>query len=87
MPMLYGGCLYQMSPVDFIRKPHLWLESVSKYKCLATAAPNFAFELLLQKMTPDQIKKLRLDHLNGILCGAEPIKANIVELFLKVRRN
>jgi acyl-CoA synthetase (AMP-forming)/AMP-acid ligase II len=84
MPLLFGSCLYQMSPVDFIRNPTLWLKCVSKYHCLATAAPNFAFEVLLKKTPKEVLDTIRLDHLLGILCGAEPIKPLVIESFLKV---
>lgn len=83
-PILYGGCLYQMSPIDFIRKPPVWLKAMAKYECTACAAPNFAFELITKKMTPADMNGLDLSHVIGMLCGAEPIKPEVVAMFMKV---
>lgn len=84
-PILYGGCLYQMSPIDFIRKPQVWLKAMSQYACLACAAPNFAFELICKKMNKSEIESIDLSHVLGMLCGAEPIKPDVVAAFIKVR--
>jgi acyl-CoA synthetase (AMP-forming)/AMP-acid ligase II len=38
---LKGGTTYGFSPVDFIRRPALWLETITKYRGTASSAPNF----------------------------------------------
>jgi acyl-CoA synthetase (AMP-forming)/AMP-acid ligase II len=45
---LKGGTTYGFAPIDFIQRPALWLESISKYKANASSAPNFAYEYCLQ---------------------------------------
>lgn len=83
-PILFGVTIVQMSPLDFIRKPYLWLKGISDFECLCTGAPNFAYEIVSRK-TPDAIyDKLDLSRVTGWLCGAEPIRASTLEKFLNV---
>eukprot|EP01053_Blabericola_migrator_P011634 Blabericola_migrator_1__11633@NODE_6_length_26506_cov_44_936268_g5_i0_p1_GENE_NODE_6_length_26506_cov_44_936268_g5_i0NODE_6_length_26506_cov_44_936268_g5_i0_p1_ORF_typecomplete_len7931_score1366_80ketoacylsynt/PF00109_26/5_6e73ketoacylsynt/PF00109_26/1_5e75ketoacylsynt/PF00109_26/1_2e70ketoacylsynt/PF00109_26/3_7e59Ketoacylsynt_C/PF02801_22/5_4e33Ketoacylsynt_C/PF02801_22/5_1e43Ketoacylsynt_C/PF02801_22/2e38Ketoacylsynt_C/PF02801_22/2e24Acyl_transf_1/PF00698_21/5e55Acyl_transf_1/PF00698_21/6_9e7 len=86
VPFLFGGSSYQMSPVDFIKKPHLWLDCISKYRCSCTAAPNFAFELSCRKMPEEVYNRLDLSHVCGLLCGAEPLRLSTVQKFLQKYR-
>jgi len=39
---LKGGSNYGASPLDFIQRPVLWFEAISRYRATASAAPNFA---------------------------------------------
>lgn len=82
VPFLFGGSAYQLSPISFIKKPHLWMECVSKYRCVCSAGPNFAFELSVRKMPDAVYDQLDLSHVCGILCGAEPIRRGTVCRFL-----
>ena len=46
------GCSFiSFAPIDFIKKPHLWLEAVTKYRGTHIAAPNFGYELCVRKVT------------------------------------
>lgn len=84
-PLMFGVTIIQMSPIDFIRKPYTWLQAMSEYHALATAAPNFAYELVIRK-TPDEVfEKLDLSRVCGWLCGAEPIRPSTLEGFIEVR--
>lgn len=83
VPFLFGGCSYQMSPIDFIKKPWLWMHCLSKYEALCTAGPNFAFELSVRKMPDEIFKQLDLSKVCGILCGAEPIRRRTVTRFFE----
>ncbi|EZG44526.1 putative polyketide synthase [Gregarina niphandrodes] len=88
-PLFFGGILYQMSPIDFIRKPHVWLKAMSDYNCVYCGAPNFAFEVTARKMTGDKATKealaayrtLDLSKMSGFLSGAEPIRASTLKHF------
>lgn len=85
-PLLFGVSLIQMSPIDFIRKPHLWVKAISDYHCICCGAPNFAYELLCRKTTDEVFENLNLSGVVGWLCGAEPVRASTLEKFLKVRK-
>ncbi len=82
---LKGGTTYGFSPTDFILKPSLWLETISKYKGTATSAPNFAFDYCLQdgKISEEVLEKLDLSSLRFVMNAAEPVKASVYSAFIQ----
>jgi acyl-CoA synthetase (AMP-forming)/AMP-acid ligase II len=62
-----------MSPAAFIQRPYRWLEAISKYRGTTTCAPNFAFDLCVAKISPEQRRTLDLSCLEVVMNGAEPI--------------
>ena len=78
-----GGTTYGFSPIDFIIRPSLWLETISKYKGTASSAPNFAFEYCLRpgKIDQDTFNELDLSSLRFLMTAAEPIDCDIYEQF------
>ena len=45
--MIRGGTTFGFSPLDFMKRPLLWLETISKVKGTVSSAPNFAYDLSL----------------------------------------
>ncbi len=82
-PVYCGGCTFLMSPVDFVSKPIRWLQSISRYKIRATSAPNFAFDLCVEKTTPEQRASLDLSHWEITTVGAEPVRAETIDRFIR----
>jgi acyl-CoA synthetase (AMP-forming)/AMP-acid ligase II/acyl carrier protein len=79
---LYGGFpVTLMSPVMFLQKPIRWLEAISRYQATTSGGPNFAYELCIQKITPEQKANLDLSSWNVAFTGAEPIRAQTLERF------
>ncbi len=80
----YGGFpVILMSPVHFLQKPIRWLQTISRYQATTSGAPNFAYELCLQKIKPEQLKTLDLSSWDVAFVGAEPIQAKTLENFAK----
>eukprot|EP00918_Siedleckia_nematoides_P051076 GHVU01111818.1.p1 GENE.GHVU01111818.1~~GHVU01111818.1.p1 ORF type:complete len:410 (+),score=34.37 GHVU01111818.1:324-1553(+) len=82
-PFLCGGTVVQMSPLDFIRHPWVWLQAMSRYDCVCCAAPNFAFELVCRKMPSEVYETLDLSKICGMLSGAEPVRSSTMEKFIQ----
>ncbi len=82
---LKGGTTYGFSPIDFIQRPALWLESITKYKATASSAPNFAFEYCLQpgKISEKTLEMLDLSSLEYLMTAAEPVIPATYTRFLK----
>ena len=79
---LYIRCVSTlMSPVSFLQKPFRWLEAISKYKVTTSGAPNFAYDLCVDKITPEQLETLDLSAWKLAFCGAEPIRPETLERF------
>jgi acyl-CoA synthetase (AMP-forming)/AMP-acid ligase II len=79
---LYGGfpCVL-MSPTAFLQRPYRWLRAISRYGGTTSGAPNFAYELCVQKITAEQRESLDLSSWQVAFNGAEPIRHETLELF------
>jgi amino acid adenylation domain-containing protein len=79
---LYGGfpCIL-MPPAAFLQRPYRWLQAISQYKGTTSGAPNFAYELCIQKITPEQQETLDLSSWDVAFNGAEPIRQDTLERF------
>src|SRR6185436_15756550 len=82
---LKGGTTYGFSPVDFIQRPALWLETISRYRGTASSAPNFAYEYCLRpdKLPEEALEHLDLSSLRFLMTAAEPVRANVCRDFIR----
>ncbi len=72
-PIYVGGTSYLIPPTSFLRRPQRWLELLSETGAQISGAPNFGYELLVQKTTEEQRAALDLSNWRLAFCGAEPI--------------
>jgi 8-amino-7-oxononanoate synthase len=89
---LIGGILHPcylgigavlMTPTTFLQRPLSWLEAVSKYKATSSAAPNFAFDLCVDRIRPEETHGLDLSSWHTVFNGAEPIRADTIDRFCR----
>ncbi|MFC6085942.1 fatty acyl-AMP ligase [Sphaerisporangium aureirubrum] len=78
----YSSRTYVLSPLSFLRKPSLWFEVVSRVRATHTAAPNFAFDLIVRKTTPEQRAEWDLGSLRVVGSSGELIRPATVRRFL-----
>jgi acyl-CoA synthetase (AMP-forming)/AMP-acid ligase II len=79
---LYGGYLgVQMAPESFVEAPYRWLKAISDCRADISAAPNFAYELCIAKVTPEFRAGLDLSTWRFALNGAEPVRAKTIDDF------
>ena len=82
LEMLYVGCTtVLMSPTAFIKQPMRWLEAVSRHRATLTAGPNFAYDLCVERSTPEERAALDLSSLSTVWNGAEPVRAETMRAF------
>jgi acyl-CoA synthetase (AMP-forming)/AMP-acid ligase II len=70
-----------MSPIAFVQKPIRWLQAISRYQATTSGAPNFAYDLISRRATPEQIAALDLSSWSLAFCGAEPVRPDTLEQF------
>ena len=70
-----------MPPVVFLQRPLRWLQLVTRYRAAATGGPSLAYELCVQRSTPEQLAQLDLSSLELAFVGAEPIRAATLDRF------
>lgn len=80
-PLYQGVRSVLMAPATFVRRPYLWLNAMSSYQATTSGGPNFAYDLCVRKITPEQRATLDLSHWNMALNGAEPVRAETIERF------
>ena len=78
----YLGCRsVLMSPVHFLQKPFRWLDAISRHRGTTCGGPNFAFDLCVRGITPQQRETLDLRSWEVAFTGAEPVRAETIERF------
>ena len=79
--LYYSMHFVVMSPLAFLARPSRWLNALHHYRGTLTGAPNFAFELCLQRIKGDILNELDLSSVRYIFNGAEPISPSTLERF------
>lgn len=76
-----GGPLVVLSPLTMLQRPYIWLEAISRYRAHTSAGPNFAFDLCVRRLTPEERASLDLSCWGVAGLGAEPIRAATIDSF------
>ncbi|MCE5292143.1 MAG: fatty acyl-AMP ligase [Nocardiaceae bacterium] len=74
-----GGNTVSMAPMAFLKQPVRLLKAISDYRGTISAAPNFAFDLIAKRTTPEQIADLDLSCWEVAINGAEPVRQRTIE--------
>ncbi|HSE19509.1 MAG TPA: amino acid adenylation domain-containing protein, partial [Pyrinomonadaceae bacterium] len=80
-PLYLGARCILMSPLDFLRNPFEWLQTISRYRGTTSGGPNFAYDLCVRKVSPAQKARLDLSSWNVAFNGAEPVRAETLDRF------
>ncbi|QRO01038.1 non-ribosomal peptide synthase/polyketide synthase [Archangium violaceum] len=80
-PLYMGFPVTLLSPLDFLKRPSRWLEAISRHRATISGGPNFAFDLCVRKMTPEQRRGLDLSSWQVAFSGAEPIRPETLARF------
>ncbi|MEW5925951.1 MAG: non-ribosomal peptide synthase/polyketide synthase [Gemmatimonadota bacterium] len=80
-PLFTGYWAALFSPVAFIQRPARWLEAVSRYGATSSGGPNFAYELCVHAVRPEEREGLDLSYWEIAFNGAEPVRAETLRAF------
>ena len=81
---LYSGFpCHLMSPVDFLKRPRVWLEAITRYNATFSGSPDFGFQLCVDRISPREREGLDLSNWRVAYNGSEPIRAETLENFVK----
>ncbi|MEM7593523.1 MAG: fatty acyl-AMP ligase [Cyanobacteria bacterium P01_A01_bin.83] len=83
-PLFAGLPAVLMSPIALAQQPFLWLQAMSKYQITTSGGPNFAYDLLCQKVSEEQRATLDLSHWEVAFTGAEPVRAATLAKFVEL---
>ncbi len=83
-PLYVGRPNVLMSPMAFLQKPYRWLSAITRFGGTTSGGPNFAYDLCLRKITPEQKETLDLSTWQVAFNGAEPVREETTERFCEV---
>jgi acyl-CoA synthetase (AMP-forming)/AMP-acid ligase II len=82
-PVYAGFPVTLMSPLSFLQRPARWLSAISRLRATTSGGPNFAYDLCVQKITPEQRESIDLSSWSVAFNGAESVRADTIERFVK----
>ncbi|MBZ5508322.1 MAG: fatty acyl-AMP ligase [Acidobacteriia bacterium] len=83
-PAYVGFPVVILSPYTFLQQPFRWLQTITKVRATVTGGPNFAYDLCVRRVTPEQRARLELNSWKIAFNGAEPIHPETMERFCEM---
>ncbi len=71
-----------MAPAAFLQRPFRWLDAMSSSRATTSGAPNFAYDLCVERVTEAERRTLDLSAWRTSFNGAEPIRADTIARFV-----
>src|SRR5690606_16784682 len=85
--LLYGSQMVIMSPLSFIQKPVRWLQMITRFRVTWSGGPPFAYDLCKTHVNEVDKPSLDLSSWKGAFLGAEIVRQDVVEAFVKTFEN
>jgi 1-acyl-sn-glycerol-3-phosphate acyltransferase len=79
--LYFGMSLVLMSPLTFLARPASWLEAISIFGGTIAAAPNFAYEMCVDRVSRTQASALDLSTWRVACNGSEQVSAQTIRRF------
>lgn len=85
MPVFADDAVSHFIPtLQFLQKPSIWLEILSKYRATITAAPNSAYEICTRIFSEKDAEKFNLSSVTHFINGSEVVDANTISKFSRL---
>ena len=84
-PVVCGGTTYGFSPQTFLKRPALWLRTISRVQATYASSPNFGFAYCLRpgKIHDAELDQVDLSSLRVLMNASEPVRHDTREHFLR----
>jgi acyl-CoA synthetase (AMP-forming)/AMP-acid ligase II len=79
--VFHGAPAVMMPPLAMVQRPFRWLQAVARYRADTSGGPNFAYDLCVQRITPEQKAVLDLSNWSVAGLGSEPVSAATIRRF------
>jgi acyl-CoA synthetase (AMP-forming)/AMP-acid ligase II len=83
LPLLAGFELRLLQPQTFLARPMLWLRELGSNGFSFTPAPNFGYQLCVERVRPEQLEGVDLSNFRVALTGAEMVRRETTEAFVE----
>ncbi|MBN0043608.1 fatty acyl-AMP ligase [Streptomyces actuosus] len=81
VPVVAGVPSVLMDPLAFVQRPARWLQLLTRHSGAHTAAPDFAYDYCVQRVTDEERAALSLESVATMVNGSEPIRARTLTRF------
>jgi 1-acyl-sn-glycerol-3-phosphate acyltransferase len=81
--LYFGIPIAILSPLAFLARPARWLQTIHAHRATVSAAPNFAFDLCVRRLTDEEIGGLDLSSWRLALNGSEPVSPATIDRFTR----
>jgi fatty-acyl-CoA synthase len=83
LALAWGIPLVQMDPFEWVQAPAMFLNAVSREKGTLAWLPNFAYNLMADRIHEEDLSDVRLDSLRMVINCSEPVRQDSHERFLR----
>jgi len=83
LPLTLGIPLVQLDPFEWVSAPVILLDAISREKGTLAWLPNFAYNLLADRVREEDLDGIRLESLRMLVNCSEPVRAESHEKFLR----
>jgi acyl-CoA synthetase (AMP-forming)/AMP-acid ligase II len=80
-PLYLGVPSYLLSPRDFMKRPLVWLQAISRYRATTSGGPSFAYRACVERVPEAERDGLDLSSWDVAFNGAEPVRDDVIERF------
>ncbi len=81
LPLVCGVPLVQLSPMEWVAAPVLLLQAISRERATLCWLPNFAYNLMADRIREDDLEGVSLDSVRMLVNCSEPVRADSHERF------
>jgi acyl-CoA synthetase (AMP-forming)/AMP-acid ligase II len=83
LPLAFGIPLIQLDPFEWVTAPMLLLDAISREGATLTWLPNFAYNLLADRVHEEELEGVHLDTVRLFVNCSEPVRAESHRRFLE----
>ncbi|MEU6883133.1 fatty acyl-AMP ligase [Streptomyces sp. NPDC046712] len=81
LPLVSGASVVTMEPSTFVRDPRVWLRAIEAEEDVFSAAPDFAYDLCVQRIPERERAAIDLATWRVAANGSEPVRASTLRRF------
>jgi len=76
--------LVSMTPNQFLRRPHIWLDAIGRFDATLAVTPNFGLQYCSRFLGNEPTDAFKLGSLKALFCGAEPVRRRMLTRFAEI---
>jgi nonribosomal peptide synthetase protein BlmVI len=86
LPLVSGATAVTMEPATFVQDPRVWLRAIEAQEDVFAAAPDFAYDLCVQRVPEEERARFDLSTWRVAANGSEPVRAGTLRRFAEAFR-